>query len=735
MLLLGGSPAAAQIELRRDLEVEPLPRWQHATSGTPAQQRHYQALRLFLRGQMYERDNRFVDAIKAYEEALGCEPDSPGILKALIPLCFSLDRDSQALGYCNQVLAREPDNYELRYRYACELLERGRGDEALEAMAKAVAVPEARENGPLFAQMNFMLGSLYEDRGDFTRAAAALERVVTVLDDPRHLTVGDAGPERRQIDQEAARTYEKLGRIELQARRYERAVAAYEKAQAKDPLRAGRLHYHLAEVHLAQKQLPAALDHLQKYIATQPGGAEAYELLINLLTELNRAADILPVLEQSAARDPFNQSLKMLLATQYVRANQARKAESIYLAALNDYPTEEAYRGLARLYQQQNRWSELVKKLDSDFGDPRHLPSARQQVQVLATDAMLVKGVAGAAAQMPKGGESLAFQTRRILATLCRQHKLHDLAEHFCRKCLADDPQPGEVYLELCRVLSEAQKWEAEAALCREALGKELKVPSMVFQLELSRSLALAGKDRQAVAAARVAMQQAKPDSDEVFQAHYTMCVALYRGQHLEQAVSEAEKLLKATSDSRGQRQVHYLLSTIHSARKDLAKSEEELQKVLAIDPEDATACNDLGYIWADQGKNLEEAERLVRKALELDRAARGKRNGTLDNGPAVEDNAAYVDSLGWVLFRRGRLDEACKELERAARLMPEDDPVIWEHLGEVYLEQGQRDRARSAWEKAIKLYEAAKRQDPERRQGLADKLRVLKSTAAGKKP
>lgn len=732
-LLLVIAPAFAQIDIRRDLEVEPRPQVLPATPAPPAQQRHFNALRLFLRGQLYERDNRLVDAIKAYEEALQHEPDSVGVCRALIPLCFSLDRDAQALDYCQKVLAQEPNDYELLYRYGCELLERNRTDEAVAALVKAASVPAARDNSPLYAQLNFLLGGLYEDRKDYRRAAEALERVLTVLDDPSNLHAEMEGPPRRQIEQEAARTYEKLGQIEVKAQRYDRAVAAFQKAQAKDPLRAGRLHYHLAEVFLARQDTATALEHVQKYIATQPGGPEAYELLIHILSQLNRARDIVPALEQAASRDPFNQSLKMILATQYVKGGQPRKAESIYLTALSDYPSEEAYRGLAALYQQQGRWGELLKRLDQDFSDPRALPSARQQVQVLASDVALVKGLASAAMQ-PTKGETLNFQTRRILATLCRQLKLYEPAEHFCRRCLPDDPQPGEVYLELCRVLTEANKWEAEAAICREALTKKLKVSSMVFQLELARALALAGKDREAVAAARIAMQQAKPDSDEVFQAHYTLCVALYRGQHLDQAVTEGEKLLQGTTDTRGQRQVHYLLSTIHSARKDLAKSEDELQKVLVIDPEDATACNDLGYIWADQGKNLEEAEKLIRKALDLDRAARGKRPSPLDKGVAVEDNAAYVDSLGWVLFRRGKLQEAQKELERAARMMPDEDPVIWEHLGEVYMELAQREQARNAWEKAVKLYEAAKRPDPERRQALVEKLRILKATAAGKR-
>ncbi|MCS6976275.1 MAG: tetratricopeptide repeat protein [Gemmatales bacterium] len=733
-LLLGVDVAEAQIRFGRDLEIDP-PKVAAVNPGTPAQQNHFKALKLFVKARILEQENRLVEAIRLYEDALKHDPDAVPLYKALIPLCFALDRDSQALDYCRMVLEKEPDNLALAYRYASELNDRGRSDEALSVLKPRAGHATLKDNPVLSAQINFLLAELHEDRQEHLEAAEALQRVVAALEKAQPVNMLAIPLPQQQIQEELARTYEKLGRLELLAKRYDRAIAAFEKAQEKNPNQAGRLHFHLAEVHLARDDPNAALASLQKYLATQPGGAEAYQLLVTLLTRLNRQREIVPTLEQAAARDPYNQALKMLLASECVRAGDFRKAESLYLASMAEYPSEDAYRGLARLYQKQSRWAELIRKLDQDFSDPRHLPSARIQIQVLSTEPELLKGLASAARNMPRGGESLRFETRRVLATLSRQHKFYDLAEHFCRKCLVDDPHPGEVYLELCRVLSEAQKWEAEAEVCREALTRNLRVPRIVFQLELARALALAGKDKEAQAAARIAMQQATPGTDEVFQAHYTLIVALYRGQHLEQAAQEAEKLLQNTADSRGLRQVHYLLSVIHSARKDYPRAETHLQRVLEIDPEDATACNDLGYLWADQGKNLEEAEKLIRKAIELDRANRRKLHGSLDQRLEEGDNAAYVDSLGWVLYRRGRLEEARQELERAVRLMTDDDPVIWDHLGEVYHDLGRRDQAKVAWEKAVQLYEKSRRRDPERVQTLLGKLKVLKATAAGSKP
>ena len=65
-------------------------------------------------------------------------------------------------------------------------------------------------------------------------------------------------------------------------------------------------------------------------------------------------------------------------------------------------------------------------------------------------------------------------------------------------------------------------------------------------------------------------------------------------------------------------------------------------------------------------------------------------------------DNGAYVDSLGWLYFKQGKIQEALKELERAGSLM--EDPVIYDHLGDVYFKTGDNANAKLSWQKSLKL-------------------------------
>ena len=117
-------------------------------------------------------------------------------------------------------------------------------------------------------------------------------------------------------------------------------------------------------------------------------------------------------------------------------------------------------------------------------------------------------------------------------------------------------------------------------------------------------------------------------------------------------------------------------------------KAAELLKKSIALDPaRSAQACNYLGYMWADRGENLAEAEQLIRRALELD-----------------PGNGAYMDSLGWVFFRQGRNEEALAELLRASRALDAPDPVVFDHIGDVYGKLGKTADAVLYWRKALQL-------------------------------
>ncbi|MGH7224582.1 MAG: tetratricopeptide repeat protein, partial [Gemmataceae bacterium] len=192
------------------------------------------------------------------------------------------------------------------------------------------------------------------------------------------------------------------------------------------------------------------------------------------------------------------------------------------------------------------------------------------------------------------------------------------------------------------------------------------------------------------------------------------------------QALDECQALLNEYNQSGDVQKIRLILSNIHSNVRDYDKAEEQLLLILKDDPDNVIANNDLGYLWADQNKKLDEAEARIRRAVELDHRQRRR-------FPRVEmdddrDNAYYVDSLGWVLFRKGDWQGARRELEKAKSLpRGDDDPVVWDHLGDVYFRLKDKDKAEQAWRKAVQLYESGGRRRPdERYEEIKEKLQTL---------
>ncbi len=124
--------------------------------------------------------------------------------------------------------------------------------------------------------------------------------------------------------------------------------------------------------------------------------------------------------------------------------------------------------------------------------------------------------------------------------------------------------------------------------------------------------------------------------------------------------------------------------------RDDIARAEADLRRILVIEPESVAALNALGYTLADRTDRYQEALELINRAR-----------------AAEPDNAAIIDSYGWVLYRLGRTEEALGELRRAFAL--QKDAEIGAHLGEVLWVLGKREEAR-------KYFDQAREIDPDNR-------------------
>jgi len=129
----------------------------------------------------------------------------------------------------------------------------------------------------------------------------------------------------------------------------------------------------------------------------------------------------------------------------------------------------------------------------------------------------------------------------------------------------------------------------------------------------------------------------------------------------------------------------HYYLANIYESLGDKKKAEEELKKCIKIKPDYHEALNYLGYFYVERNYNIAQAEKLIKKALELS-----------------PENGAYIDSLGWLYFKKGNFTQAKKLLIQAIDLVK--DPVIYDHLGDLYFKLGEADKAKIYWQDSLKL-------------------------------
>ena len=130
----------------------------------------------------------------------------------------------------------------------------------------------------------------------------------------------------------------------------------------------------------------------------------------------------------------------------------------------------------------------------------------------------------------------------------------------------------------------------------------------------------------------------------------------------------------------------YYYRGICEERSKQWSKAEADMRKALELQPEQPHVLNYLGYSWIDQGINLDEGMKMIKRAVEQ-----------------RPDDGYIVDSLGWAYYRIGDYEDAVKHLERAIDLKPED-PTINDHLGDAYWRIGRTLEARFQWAHARDL-------------------------------
>lgn len=714
----GESRQASDYQLQ-DLD-EPAKPLHPVKPRTAEKQMRIDAVSWYMTGRLLQQRGELKRALESYKKGIAADPNAVEIYQMLVPLAFELDQTDDAVKWANRAVEIDPNDYETLRQLAVYMASQNKLPEALGFLEKAVQSTDLDRESAAYVELMRDLAILYFARGQIEKSADSYAVVFDALKNPNRYELDYRI--RAQLLADPRTNYEQIGQVMLEAKRPDAALEAFQLAAKTGRGSAGNLSYNLARVYLQTDKPQQALDELQKYFDAQrqSKGREAYQLLADILKAMRQSDQLVRRLEELAEKDPHNTTLQYFLAEQYVAKDEFDKAREIYEKSLKKSPDPAGYVGLAAVYRKMKRPADLLNILGRalERAGVENIEQLETELKAITSDESLVEGLIAAGREQAQADPpKLDFEKGYLLAKLAEEAKKTDEAIEFYRFSLAHggDRSPL-VYRSLGELLLEAHRYDEAAKIYEQATNDRALTdqrPQFLFFLSQARELA---GDTQGALAAIADARKMIPESPLL---QYQEAWIHYHSHNYDEAIKQFEKVISAFPEQKEiVRRSQFSLSNIYVQQGDMRKGEEILEKVLEEDPNDPGVNNDLGYLYADQGKNLEKAEKMIRKALAAD-----------------PENPAYLDSLGWVLFKLGKLDDAVPPLEKAVKSPNGGDATIWDHLGDVYHRLGKRDKAVEAWQAALTKSTEDARPDEKLVERLREKLKNHKSNNGALKP
>lgn len=526
----------------------------------------------------------------------------------------------------------------------------------------------------------------------------------------------ESSSDRTRFDSEEALRHYLAGLWLERTGAYQEAMNEYNRSLTLDP-NARTVLVRVSETAARVGESQRSLEFAERALALEPGDARAQWLKGAALYTLGRTADALAPLEAAVLADSTRMEYWKTLARAGESLERLDVVERAYRRAVAlDDDDAEAWFQWAAVLGRLGRFREA----DTALGRSLELNPIRPGAFFMR--GWIREGTGKLDEAIDLYREHLRIHdtdqvTRRRLVTLLanRNRKLEAFAE--AKKLAGARPHDGDVLLlvadlayandkpaEGARALARAREVAPDdadvllrtiAVLARHERGREGMRLGDQWAAQHSddpqaallpaRAFAVAGVYDSAAVRARVVVD-AMPDS---LQPRRLLARILQDGKRWKEAEREWSEVVRRDP---GNPAAHLDLGFCREQAGDYPGAESAGRDALRIAPDLPAALNFLGYLIADHGGDLAEAEQLIQRALALD-----------------PDNGAFVDSLGWVLFRLGRLEDARRQLERAL-LLTGGDPTIHEHLGDVYVALSLVDLAREQYRLSLSDGEANRR-------------------------
>ena len=567
-------------------------------------------------------------------------------------------RYDEALSRIDKVIDKNPDNSVLLFERAMILIDAGRIDRGETELRKVVTAH------PEFYDAQRILGRVLFDRaaGDKARVEEALQHLQAAYKlNPDDIATGMAVSQLLLAGGKTADA-EKVIATLLERMPDQRA-----------------LNYNYAQVLTKLGRGDESRQYLERAVLVDPSFGPAVFQLVDMYQregEWIKAAELLQPLIND---DLMNLDLQRQQAYFYLRGGQPEKARAVFKTLVDNDPKDtrsrfylaEALSDLEQYEASDQIYRGLLEKTPDDpdliasfglaqIGQKKYDEAAKTFRSLLAVK------------NLPDNLEVLA---KTQLSFIELQKGNYTAALEGVKPIFIFRDKPNTQAINVGMEALRKEKKYAEAAALLQPLVDKFGGDPFVNARYIEMMVRTGQKEKAAQAAStavKFGARNAISAAEAYIQAgEYQPALALLKTE----AASKPEDI-----------DLQFELASAYERSGDKKTAEAMFQDILTNHPDHAATLNYLGYMWAESGVNLDRAAEMLKKAVSEE-----------------PHNGAYIDSLGWVYYRQGKLELAEKYLTDATRLLPRD-ATVHEHLGDVFAKQGNLTRALDLYRVALKL-------------------------------
>jgi tetratricopeptide (TPR) repeat protein len=514
-----------------------------------------------------------------------------------------------------------------------------------------------------------------------------------------------------------------LGRLQKVAQNSVEAEKAYKKILEIEPANEDALTG-LAIVYTDIGDSKRAAELLQQVISKNPS-VRTLNALAGQYEQLRDYGMAAETLRKSLELAPGNLDIKKALAQNLLLADNVDEALKIYTQiAAEDKKDPTAQLRLSQIHAQKRDFEKARHAAKAALEiDPNNLEVRYNEISLLEAEGKTTEATAALKTLLTstaKRNYSAGERGNRIvllqrLGLMYRNNEQYtEAVEAFRQIAELDSNASGRAIAQIADTYRAAKDYTK--ALEEASAGVKKHPDDRVLKAVRASILADTGKTNEAAAELK-GMLDGKNDRET-----YITLAQIYEKAknytEMGKAVDAAEKLSESNEEKES---IAFMRGAMFEKMKNYDAAEAAFRKVLDANPKNASALNYLGYMLADRNVRLPEALKLIREAVDLD-----------------PNNGAYLDSLGWVYFRMGELEQAENYLQRAIEKFSKD-PTVHDHLGDVYFRQGRTKEAIAQWERSLEEWRhaSASESDPAEIAKVQKKLegakvRLAKETGAG---